>query len=90
MVGAVDRSESAPKHTHSLTDSLTVGATKEVTTRCQNTVACSDREMGEYTMAVSGQRLGKHVPAATDTHAITEEWCFLCGPCRDFISKGQG
>jgi hypothetical protein len=30
--------------------------------------------------AVSGQQLGKHVPAATD---------FLCSPCRDVISKGQ-
>jgi hypothetical protein len=30
---------------------------------------CNDREMDGYTRAVSGQRLGKHVPAATDTNA---------------------
>jgi hypothetical protein len=29
-------------------------------------VVCNDREMGVYTRAVSGQRYGKHVPAATD------------------------
>jgi hypothetical protein len=42
---------------------------------------------------VSGQRLGKHVPAATNTHAtielLLETGCFLCGPCRDLISKRQ-
>jgi hypothetical protein len=38
---------------------------------------------------VSGQRLSKHVPAATDTNPTTEGRCFLCGPCRDVISKGQ-
>jgi hypothetical protein len=32
------------------------------------------------TRVVSGQRLGKHVPAATDKNA-TEEQCFLRGPC---------
>jgi hypothetical protein len=32
-------------------------------------------------------RLGKHVPAATNTHATTE-LLFLRGPCRDVISKG--
>jgi hypothetical protein len=36
--------------------------------------------MGGYTRPVSGQRLGKHVPAAKDTHA-TEEWRILLGPC---------
>jgi hypothetical protein len=51
---------------------------------------CNDREMGGYTRAVSGQRLSKHVPAATDTKATTEEFCFPCGPYRDIISKGQG
>jgi hypothetical protein len=30
---------------------------------------CNDREMGGYTRPVSGQRLSKHVPAATDTNA---------------------
>jgi hypothetical protein len=38
---------------------------------------------------VSGQRLSKQVPAATDTSATIEELCFLCGPCRDVISTGQ-
>jgi hypothetical protein len=32
---------------------------------------CDDREVGEYTRAVSGQRLGKHVPAATNRRATT-------------------
>jgi hypothetical protein len=32
--------------------------------------------MGVYTRAVSGQRLGKHVPAATDTNATMEMLCF--------------
>jgi hypothetical protein len=39
--------------------------------------------------AVSGQRLGKHFPAETDTNTAIEERCFLCGPRRDVISKGQ-
>jgi hypothetical protein len=51
---------------------------------------CNDREMDGYTSSVSRQRLGKHVPAAKDTIATIEELCFLCGPCRDVISKGQG
>jgi hypothetical protein len=29
----------------------------------------NDREIGGYARAFSGQRLSKHVPAATDTHA---------------------
>jgi hypothetical protein len=37
--------------------------------------------------AVSGQRFCKHVPVATDRNATIEERCFLCGPCRDVISK---
>jgi hypothetical protein len=45
--------------------------------------------MGGYTNADSGQRLGKHIPAATDTNATVEELCFQLSPCRD-ISKGQG
>jgi hypothetical protein len=36
--------------------------------------------MGGYTRAVSGQWLGKHVAAATDTHE-KEKRCFLLGPC---------
>jgi hypothetical protein len=50
----------------------------------------NDREMVGYTRAISGQRLSKHVPAATDTKATIEELCLLCGPCRDVMSKGQG
>jgi hypothetical protein len=46
--------------------------------------------MGGYTKAVSGQRPGKYILAATDTNATTEELCFLCGPYRDVTSKGQG
>jgi hypothetical protein len=36
---------------------------------------------------ISGQRLGKHVPAVMDTNATIEERCFLCGPCRDVITR---
>jgi hypothetical protein len=40
--------------------------------------------------AVSGQWLGKHSPATTDTNATTEllleTACFLCGPCEDVIT----
>jgi hypothetical protein len=39
--------------------------------------------------AVSGQRLGKHVPAATNTSETIEELHFLRGPCQDVISKGK-
>jgi hypothetical protein len=46
--------------------------------------------MGGCTRAVSGQRLGKHLPVAADTKAAIEELCFMCGPCRDVISKEQG
>jgi hypothetical protein len=45
--------------------------------------------MGRYTRAISGHRLVKHVPAATDPNYIIEELCFLCGPCRDVISQEQ-
>jgi hypothetical protein len=30
---------------------------------------CNNREIRKYIRAVSRQRLGRHVPAATDTHA---------------------
>jgi hypothetical protein len=50
----------------------------------------NDREIVGYTRAVSGQRLGEHVLAAADTNGTIEELCFLCGPCRDIITKGQG
>jgi hypothetical protein len=32
--------------------------------------------MGGYTRPVSEQWLSKHVPAATDTHAMEEAGCF--------------
>jgi hypothetical protein len=45
------------------------------------------------TAAVSGEQLGKHVPAATNTHTtielLLEMGCYLCGQCRDIISKEQ-
>jgi hypothetical protein len=50
----------------------------------------NNREMGGYIGAVSEQRLGEYFPAEADTNASIEELCFLCGPCRDVISKGQG
>jgi hypothetical protein len=53
------------------------------------TVARNDREMGGYTMVIAGQRLGKHVPATTDTNATVEEQCYQCGPRRKFISNGE-
>jgi hypothetical protein len=37
---------------------------------------CNDREIDGYIRPVSGQRLGKHVPAATAAHATEETWCF--------------
>jgi hypothetical protein len=39
---------------------------------------------------VSRQRFGKHVPAATDTHATREvllETVFLLGPCKGVIRR---
>jgi hypothetical protein len=52
--------------------------------------------MGGYTRAVSGQRLSKHVPLLgsrflimRQLDATVKELCFLCGPCRDVISKEQ-
>jgi hypothetical protein len=46
------------------------------------------------TATVSGQRLGKHVPAATNMHALIElllkTACFLRGPCRDVITRTVG
>jgi hypothetical protein len=30
------------------------------------------------------------VPAATNTHARIEERCFLCGPCREVITRTVG
>jgi hypothetical protein len=39
--------------------------------------------------AFSGQRLGKHVPAAKYTNAKIEDLCFLCGPYPNIISKEE-
>jgi hypothetical protein len=50
-------------------------------------VACSDSEMVGYIRPVSGQRLGKHVPATTVTHAAG---CCLRGPCKVVINKRTG
>jgi hypothetical protein len=40
--------------------------------------------------AISGQRLGKHVPAATVTNVTIKERCLLCGPCRNVITRTAG
>jgi hypothetical protein len=42
------------------------------------------------TATVSGKRLDKHVPTATNKHATIEELCFLYGPCRYFITRTTG
>jgi ribosomal protein S14 len=36
---------------------------------------------------VSEQRLSKHVPEETNTHAKIEERCFRCGPRQGVILK---
>jgi hypothetical protein len=40
--------------------------------------------------AVSGQQLGKHAPAAMNTHATIEERYFLRVPCREVITRTVG
>jgi hypothetical protein len=53
----------------------------------------NEREISIYTKAVSGQRLGKHVPAATDTSnngTAKEQRCLLCGPGRSWPSPVEG
>jgi hypothetical protein len=42
---------------------------------------CNDREIRKYTRSVSRQRLGKHVPAATDRNAIMVQRVFSVEPC---------
>jgi hypothetical protein len=41
-----------------------------------------------------GNGFDKHIPAATNTHAtielLLEKGCFLCGPCRDVITRTVG
>jgi hypothetical protein len=39
---------------------------------------------------VSVKWLGKHVSAATDTKATIKERRFLCGPCRELITRTTG
>jgi hypothetical protein len=58
-------------------------------TLCQNFKAISC-ELGGYSRAVSGQRVGKHIPAATITHATGETGCCLRGPRRGMIKKRTG
>jgi hypothetical protein len=51
---------------------------------------CNDLEMGGYTRAVSGQRLRKHVPAATNLKETITQLCFLFSPCQGVIRKTIG
>jgi hypothetical protein len=46
--------------------------------------------MNGYIRPVFGQRLGKHVPAATVTPATVETGCYLRGPRRGVIKKRTG
>jgi hypothetical protein len=53
--------------------------------------------MDGYTRAVSGQRLGKHVPVVRQKNLNNarvglqqRKSCFLCGLWPDIISKGHG
>jgi hypothetical protein len=50
---------------------------------------CNDHEINTYARTVSRQRLGKHIPAATDTNAaIDVGWKrgFLLSPCLRVIN----
>jgi hypothetical protein len=40
--------------------------------------------------AVSRQQLGKQFPGATDTNTAIEERRFLCGPCREVMTRSVG
>jgi hypothetical protein len=54
---------------------------------------CNYPLTGGYTGAVSRQRLGKHVPAETNTHATIEELLetkVFVGPCRDVMTETIG
>jgi hypothetical protein len=51
-----------------------------------NIVACI---VGGYIRPVSGQRLGKHVPAAMVTHVTEETECCLRGPRRGVIKRRE-
>jgi hypothetical protein len=65
-------------------------------TRCRVTVTKGRQFLGQQnfingvTQPISRQRVGKHVPAATDTNATIEERCFLCRPCRGVIARTVG
>jgi hypothetical protein len=41
-------------------------------------------------VVVSGQQLGKYIPAATDMNATIEERCFLGGLYREVITRAAG
>jgi hypothetical protein len=51
--------------------------------RDRETVFCDPRRGHCY------QRRCKHISAAANRNTAIEELCFMCGPCRDVISKGQ-
>jgi hypothetical protein len=55
-----------------------------------NIHACNNRRTVfsvVHATTVPGQRLGKHILAATDTSWTIEEQCFSCGPCLDVITR---
>jgi hypothetical protein len=56
----------------------------------QQRLLYNDREMGGYIRPDAGQRLGKHVPAATVTHGTGETGCCLRGPRRGDIKEKIG
>jgi hypothetical protein len=49
----------------------------------------NDHEISKCTTAVVRQRIHKHTDATIHRNncTATEERCFLCSPCRDFISR---
>jgi hypothetical protein len=49
----------------------------------------NDREMGGYITPVSGQRLCKHVHAATVTNVTWETECYLRGRLRGVIKRKE-
>jgi hypothetical protein len=57
-----------------------------------DTVVCTSVDMQRLRdrrtqPAVSGQQLRKHVPEEANLHATIEERCFLCGPCREIMTR---
>jgi hypothetical protein len=61
-------------------------------TRTQQKIYCSKWGVLYVvrTAAVSGQQLGKHIPAAMDTNTTIEERWFLRGLCRELITRTAG